>query len=149
MAIPLPIIDGLLGIGGQLIDRLWPDPGKAAEAKMELIRLHESGELQRMAMDAELMKGQIETNKVEAATGSLFIGGWRPAIGWTCAISLFCYYVPYVLVATALWAWQVIEKGQLVSRPDLGIADLIGLVTAMLGIAGMRTLEKKSGVATK
>lgn len=141
-------ITAILGIGSQLIDRLWPDPTKAAEAKMELVRLQESGELQRMAMENDLMKGQIDVNKAEAGTGNMFIGGWRPAIGWTCAISLFCYYVPYVITATVLWAWQVIDKGQLVERPDLGIADLLGLVTAMLGIAGMRTLEKKAGVAS-
>jgi hypothetical protein len=139
----------LMGIGEKLIDRLWPDPAKAAEAKMELIKLQESGELQRMAMENDLMKGQIETNKIEAASASLFVSGWRPAIGWTCAVSLFCYYVPYVLLATILWAWKVIDTGQLLARPDLGIADLIGLVTAMLGIAGMRTREKAIGVASK
>jgi hypothetical protein len=146
---PAPaVIAGLFGIGEKLIEHFFPDPTKAAEARMELIKLQESGELQRMAMENDLLKGQLDINKTEAATGSLFIGGWRPAIGWTCAISLFCYYVPYVLVATVLWAWRVIETGQLVARPDLGIADLIGLVMAMLGIAGMRTYEKKHSVAS-
>lgn len=144
-----PLAIPLLDIGGKIIDRLWPDPAKAAEAKLELIKLQESGELQRMAMDNELLKGQIDVNKIEAASASLFNSGWRPAIGWTCAISLFCYYVPYVLVATFLWAWQVVHKGELIARPDLGIGDLIGLVLAMLGIAGMRTYEKKTGVAAK
>lgn len=144
----LPVL-ALLGIGEKIIERLWPDPEKAAAAKLELVKMQESGELQRLAMDNDLLKGQLDINKAEAATGSLFIGGWRPAIGWTCAVSLFCYYVPYVLVATALWAWRVIETGQLVSRPDLGIGDLMGLVLSMLGIAGMRTYEKKTGVASK
>lgn len=90
---------------------------------------------------------QIDLNKTEAATGSLFIGGWRPAIGWTCAIALFCYYVPYVIAATVLWIWQVIQTGQLVTRPDLGIADLLGLVFAMLGMSTLRTAEKVKRVA--
>lgn len=140
-----PIFD----IGSKIIDRLWPDPAKAAEAKMELLKMQESGELQRMTLDNELLKGQIEVNKIEAASSSLFNSGWRPAIGWTCAISLFCYFVPYVLAATALWVVQVARTGELVARPDLGISDLIGLVLAMLGIAGMRTYEKKHNVATK
>lgn len=144
-----PLAIPLLDIGSKIIDRLWPDPAKAAEAKLELLKLQESGELQRLALDNELMKGQIEVNKVEAASGSLFNSGWRPAIGWTCAVSLFCYYVPYVLAATVLWVVQVVRTGELVARPDLGISDLIGLVLAMLGIAGMRTYEKKINVAAK
>lgn len=73
--------------------------------------------------------------------------GWRPAIGWSCAAALFTYYVPYSLIATGVWAYQCIHTGALVSRPDLGIADLMSLVFAMLGIAGMRTAEKLSGKA--
>jgi hypothetical protein len=146
MAIP---VLALLGIGEKIIERLWPDPTKAAEAKLELIKLQESGELQRMAMDNDLLKGQIGINQAEAATGSLFIGGWRPAIGWTCAVSLFCYYVPYVLAATVIWVMHCIETNTLAARPDLGIADLLGLVGSMLGIAAMRTREKALGVAAK
>lgn len=104
-------------------------------------------DLREKEINQKIDLAQIEVNKVEAATGSLFNGGWRPAIGWTCAISLFCYYVPYVLAATALWIWQVIQTGQLVTRPDLGIADLIGLVMAMLGMSTLRTAEKVKGVA--
>lgn len=146
MKLPL---EAIFDVGSKIIDRLWPDPAKAAEAKLELIKLQESGELQRMAMDNDLLKGQIAINQTEAGSASLFVSGWRPAIGWTCAVSLFCYYVPYVLAATVLWVIQVVNTGSLVSRPDLGISDLMGLVMSMLGIAGMRSYEKKNGVASK
>lgn len=103
--------------------------------------------LREKELDQKNDLAQIDLNKTEAATGSLFIGGWRPAIGWTCAIALFCYYVPYVLAATVLWVVQVIQTGQLVQRPDLGIADLLGLVFAMLGMSTLRSAEKMKGVA--
>lgn len=148
MGLPLPVIGGLINIGERLIDRWFPDPTKAAEARMELLKMEESGDLKRMATEAGLLQGQIDVNKIEAASGSTFVAGWRPAIGWTCAISLFMYYVPYCLVATAIWAWHCIETGTLVPRPDLGIADLIGLVSAMLGIASMRSFDKVKKVAT-
>lgn len=106
-------------------------------------------DLEERRIDQAIDLAQINVNKTEAATGSLFNGGWRPAIGWTCAISLFCYYVPYVLAATVLWVIQVIQTGQLMSRPDLGIADLLGLVFAMLGISSLRTAEKIKGVAAQ
>jgi len=105
--------------------------------------------LREKELDQRLDLAQIDLNKTEASTGSLFIAGWRPAIGWTCAIALFCYYVPYVLAATVLWVAQVVQTGQLVTRPDLGIADLLGLVFAMLGMSTLRTAEKVKGVAAK
>lgn len=149
MALPIPVIDGILNIGGQLIKHWFPDPKDAANAELELIKLNESGDLQRMATEAGLLHGQIEVNKEEAKSGSLFIAGWRPAIGWTCAISLFMYYVPYCIVATVIWAMHCIETNQLVARPDLGIADLIGLMSAMLGIASMRSFDKVKNIATQ
>tara|TARA_R110002096_G_scaffold434159_2_gene654956 strand:- start:518 stop:811 length:294 start_codon:yes stop_codon:yes gene_type:complete len=36
----------------------------------------------------ELAKGQLEVNKVEASHKSLFVSGWRPAIGWICGFAL-------------------------------------------------------------
>ena len=32
----------------------------------------------------ELSKAQIEVNKKEAEHKSLFVAGWRPAVGWVC-----------------------------------------------------------------
>jgi len=70
-------VSALLDIGGKVIDRVWPDPVQAATAKLELVKLQQSGELAAMA-------GQLEINKVEAASASVFVSGWRPFIGWVC-----------------------------------------------------------------
>ncbi len=123
--------------------------GKVAGDLITTDKEREQLRLQEKELDQRMDLAQVELNKVEAATGSLFNGGWRPAIGWTCAIALFCYYVPYVLAATALWVVQVWSTGALVPRPDLGIADLLGLVFAMLGMSGLRTFEKSRGIAAK
>lgn len=130
-----------------VLNRILPlDPEKAAEAQLELLKLTQSGELAELAAATDLAKGQLAVNAAEATSTNLFVSGWRPAVGWTAAISLFTYYVPYCLVATYVWAHQVWISGQLVSRPDLGITDLLGLVAGMLGMAGMRTFEKIRGV---
>jgi hypothetical protein len=123
--------------------------GKVAGDLITTDKEREQLRLQEKELDQRMDLAQVELNKVEAATGSLFNGGWRPAIGWTCAIALFCYYVPYVLAATALWVVQVWGTGTLLPRPDLGIADLLGLVFAMLGMSGLRTIEKSRGIAAK
>jgi hypothetical protein len=69
-------VTAILDIGGKVIDRLWPDPVQAAQAKLELIKLQQSGDLAQIA-------GQLEINKVEAASSNPFTSGWRPFVGWT------------------------------------------------------------------
>ena len=100
--------------------------------------------------------GQIEINKIEAAHKSIFVAGWRPALGWVAAVSLFLMYVPRAIVMTAVWAtqcYEVIDTAQDISKvvlpvfPELGAGDIIGLVASLLGMAGLRTIEKRSGVA--
>jgi hypothetical protein len=133
----IPLID-------RVLERILPDPKAAAEAKMKVIEMADSADARELDATVKLALGQLSINAAEAASGSRFVGGWRPAIGWVCAISLLCYYVPYVLVATVLWAMQCWNDGFLYPRPDLGIADLIGLVMSMLGMATLRTKERLS-----
>ena len=67
-------VTAMLDIGGKVIDRLWPDPVQAAQAKLELIKLQQSGDLAQIA-------GQLEINKAEAASANPFTSGWRPFVG--------------------------------------------------------------------
>ena len=79
-------ISAVLDIGGKLIDRLWPDPLQAANAKLELLKMQQNGDLAQMV-------AQTDINKVEAASSSLFIAGWRPFIGWGCGFCGPCLQV--------------------------------------------------------
>jgi len=137
----------LVGIGSKVIDRLFPDPIQKANAQLELFKLQQSGELAELAATVTLATNQSDTNKVEAANPNTLVSGWRPFIGWVCGTALFTYYVPYCLVATVIWAIHCWQTKTLSPRPDLGIADLLGLVTSMLGVASLRTAEKFKGVA--
>lgn len=134
---------------GTVLERVLPDPKAADEAKLRMLEMAQKSDSEELNAELQVILGQLKVNEAEASSGNVFVGGWRPAIGWTCAAALFAYYVPYCLVATVVWAMQCWTDGNLVPRPDLGIADLIGLVTAMLGIAGMRTKERLSGVIPK
>lgn len=128
-------ITALLDIGGKVIDRLWPDPVQAASAKIELLKMQQSGELAQMT-------GQLDINKAEAASGSAFTSGWRPAIGWVCAAALACQYI-----GRPLLQWGGVLTGH--TWPTLpGIDDnLWQLMLGMLGLGGLRTFEKVQGVA--
>lgn len=126
-----------IGIGEKLIERLWPDPAKAAEAKLELFKLEQSGEL------AQIM-GQIEINKAEATNASVFVSGWRPFIGWVCGAALVYQYLIRPVVS-----WAVIAAGHpLPAMPGLD-DNLWELLLGMLGLGGLRTLEKVKNVASK
>jgi hypothetical protein len=88
------------------------------------------------------VKGQLEINKAEAGNASIWVSGWRPAVGWVCAGALFSQYIlrPWV-------QWAAIISGHPI--PELpGIDDhLWELLGGMLGLGGLRTVEKIKGVA--
>lgn len=122
-------ISAALDIGSKLIERLWPDPTQAAQAKLELVKLQQSGELAQMT-------GQLEINKVEATSANWFVAGWRPYIGWICGTGLAYQFLIYpILVA---YQPKVVQ---------LDMGTLLTLLAGMLGLGGLRTYEKAQGVA--
>jgi len=103
----------------------------------------------------KLQEGQQAINLADANSGSNYRGGWRPAIGWSCAISVFFYYVPPIAMATLLWTVQCfsvlwhatdVAKTVLPSFPiSLNTSDILGLTASLLGMAGIRSFDKKNG----
>ena len=122
----------ILGIVERIVDKAIPDAGEKARMKLELSKLADA-EAQR---EHEQLMGQIEVNKVEAGHRSIFVAGWRPAIGWVGASSLAAIFVvqPIVQLAT----------GEPVT---LDTSELMVLVGGLLGFGGMRTFDKIKGVA--
>jgi hypothetical protein len=83
----------------------------------------------------ELAKGQLEVNKVEAAHKSLFVSGWRPAIGWICGLALLYS----TILAPILGIWFIV--------PPVDSSLLTSVLMGMLGLGAMRSYEKKNNVA--
>lgn len=133
---------GVFSIGGKLIDRLWPDPAQRDAAKLELLKMQQSGELAQLAADTDLAKGQLAVNQAEAASDSLFVSGWRPFIGWICGLGLGFQFIvaPLATYIAALF-------GKVIVFPPLDMGTLLTLLLGMLGLGGMRTMEKFKGVA--
>jgi hypothetical protein len=128
-------VTAALDIGGKLIDRLWPDPAQRDAAKLELLRLQQSGDLAQMT-------GQLEINKVEAGSASAFTSGWRPAIGWTCGAG---FAVQFVIGPLGEWVCAV--AGHPVKFPAMDLGTMMPLLFGMLGLGAYRTTEKIRGVA--
>jgi hypothetical protein len=131
----------LIPLVGGIIDKVFPDADAAANAKLELMRLAQAGELAQLNAETSLALGQINTNKVEAASASLFVAGWRPGAGWVCVAGL-----AYTFLGQPLLAWLSAVKGWPV--PPLIAGDtLMVLLTGLLGLGGYRSFEKAKGVA--
>ena len=130
-------ISAALDLGNTLITRIFPDPAQAANAKLELLKLQQSGDLAQMT-------AQTDINKVEASNSSIFVSGWRPAIGWVCALALAYQYLLKPL------AMGILPNFGIAIAPLPGLDDnLWQLMMGMLGMGGLRTFEKVQGVASK
>ena len=128
-------------IVGSLIERLFPDPADQEKAKLELFKMEQEGRLAELTASKDIALAQIDTNKTEAATGNMFIGGWRPFIGWTCGVAVGYQYVLHPILA-----WYAMSNS-LPTPPTVPSDDLFELVMLMLGVAGLRTFEKVKNVA--
>jgi hypothetical protein len=137
-------ISAALDIGGKLIDRLWPDPAQKDAAKLELLKMTQTGELAQLTADTDIAKAQNAVNAAEAANPNLFVSGWRPAVGWVCALGLLSQFI-FRPFAMFLSQWF----GRIVDYPSLDMGTLLTLLAGMLGLGSMRMYEKLNGVATK
>lgn len=136
------LIGPLLKIGEGLINRFFPDPAQAASAQLELLKMAQTGELAQLAADTDIAKAQIAVNQAEAANTSIFVAGWRPFIGWTCGAAFAYKFVLAPAVAFAMTA-----AGHPIELPVLDFTEMSTVLLGMLGIGGLRTLEKIKGVA--
>jgi len=125
------------GIGGLAKDIRSAITGEVSpEKKAELAVLAAN-------IEAAANTAQTAINQAEATHASVFVAGWRPAIGWICAAVLAWNFIghPLAMWATAIWTPQV-------QPPALIAADsLFEIVMGMLGLGGLRSWEKLKGLA--
>jgi len=134
------------GFGGFLTTIREVLTGEASPEK-KLAALQKVDELEQ-----QIKLGQMEINKIEAASSSVLVAGWRPYIGWICGTSLGVYYIPQALIAAIMWMIQCvmvmrsavdITVAVLPAYPNtFDVSEIIGLVVSMLGFGGLRTYEK-------
>ena len=130
------LIKGALGPIMEGVLRFIPDKNKRAEAK-------EQFEGQILLAMTGLVQGQLEINKVEAAHGSIFVAGWRPAIGWICGVALAWNFILQPMLNWGAFMFNV----DLTDLPTLDTGELMTVLLGMLGLGGLRTYEKKLGVS--
>ena len=113
---------------GNIIDSVFTSDEERAQG--DLLK-------QKLAMKPALL--QAEISKVQAGHRSIFVAGARPFLMWVCGLGfLFAFVINPVL------QWLAPELGS----PELPLDAMLELTLAMLGLAGLRTVEKLNGKAT-
>lgn len=135
--------DAIPELIGKVIDRVIPDPVQQAEAKFKVAQLAQNGELEQMRAETGLATAQIDVNKIEAASSSLFVSGWRPFIGWTCGAA-FAYVS--IIEPISRFIAQVIFK-YVGTFPIVDTTITLQVLLGMLGLGIMRSFDKKNGVS--
>ena len=124
----MSIVASLVGPVTGLLDKFIEDKDQKARLSHEIATLAEK-------QSHEALKGQLEINKMEAAHKSLFVAGWRPAIGWICALGLLYN----TIIVSLLGIWLEVDP--------VDTTLLVPVMMGLLGLGAMRSYEKVNQVA--
>jgi len=143
----LPIIGGLIetiiGKGADILDDRQFSGEERAKAELEVQKLG----LEAAKLDLEMAMGQVDVNKIEAASEDNFTRRWRPFIGWVCGFGFAYAVIGFSLLS---WAWQWMKavgwlKLDVPAPPNVDKDLLIPVLIGILGLGAMRTVEKTMG----
>jgi len=144
MGLDITGIGSIFDFGSKVIDKLFPDKTEAERVKLELFKAQQAGELAELAAQWDNAKAQIAVNQAEAGSTSLFVSGARPFIMWVCGVGLAMQFL-----VSPLLIWGAAILGKTLLLPALDMSTLLTLLLGLLGLGGMRTIEKLNGVARK
>lgn len=121
-----------------IVNKFAPDANLEEQGKL-------TAALTEMQNQYAIILNQIEVNKVEAASPSFFVAGWRPFIGWTCGAGLA--YVSLIepvsrFIAVVIFAYTG-------TFPVISTEITLQILMGMLGLGAQRSYEKAKGVDTK
>lgn len=128
------LIGPIFELGKGLMERWFPDPAKKAEAEAQFM-------LMMQEQDFKKVLGQLEVNAAEAASPHLFVAGWRPAVGWCCALGFL-----WATIGQPIVSWIAVAKGW-PAPPAIDTEVLLYVLGGMLGLGTLRSFEKSKGVS--
>lgn len=121
-----PVSAGL-DLANTVVKTIWPDKSEQERAQL--------------AAAVSLVQGQMEINKVEAASPSVFTSGWRPFIGWVCGTACAWNWLGLPIAKFGLAV-----AGHSLSLSPADLSEMWPLLMGMLGLGGLRTYERVRGV---
>jgi len=131
------MLQAIIGAVVPLLDKFIPDAGEKQKLAHEIATM-----AQKMAHESAL--AQIDVNKEEAKSSSIFVSGWRPFVGWTCGFALAYHFILQPMLTLILTI-----SGITVDLPEFDMGTLMTVLMGMLGLGGLRTFEKTKNIARK
>ena len=131
----LNLVSSLVGPVTGLLDKFIEDKDQKAKLAHEIATMAE-----KQAHEANM--AQVEVNKAEAKHRSIFVAGWRPFVGWICAVALGYHFVLHPIILFGA-GWAGVEIPEL---PAFDMDSLMTVLLGMLGLGGMRSFEKFKGL---
>ena len=122
-----PITAGI-DLARTVVDKIWPDKSEQERAQL--------------AAAMQLVQGQLDINRTEAASSSVFVAGWRPAIGWICGAAFAWNWVGLPMANFAA-AWLAHP----LALAPADMSEMLPVLLGMLGLGSLRSFEKVRGVA--
>ena len=131
----MSLVNTLVGPVSNILDKFVEDKDQKAKLAHEIATMSDKHA-------QEIALAQISVNAAEAASGSLFKGGWRPCVGWVCAIAFFYHFVgqPLIIFIVAL------AGAEIPPLPEFDMGTLLTVLGGMLGIGSLRTYEKQKWI---
>jgi hypothetical protein len=128
------MLQALIGPISSLLEKAIPDSDLRRKLTHEIATIAEKNA-------HEQIKAQLEINNTEAKHNSLFVSGWRPAVGWTCCLGMAANFllIPMTNFVLALASSDI-------TIPLIELETMLPVLLGMLGLGGMRSFEKSKGV---
>lgn len=117
------------GLVGNVIDRIWPNKTEQERAELHAAML--------------VVQGQLDVNKAEAGSSSVFVAGWRPFIGWVCGSACAWNWIGLPITKAGL----LLFGGPALELAPADLTEMLPVLMGMLGLGALRTFEKTKGVA--
>lgn len=130
-------ISAILNIGNTIINKLFPDPAEAAKAQLALLKMQQDGELAALV-------AQTDINKIEAASTSIFVAGWRPFCGWVGGAGL-----AYAAIVEPLLRLIASLYGYTGNFPAIDTTITMQILFGLLGLGAMRSYDKATEIKKK
>lgn len=112
-----------------IVNKIWPDKSEQ--------------EKQQIAAAVMVVQGQLDINREEAKSPSVFVSGWRPFIGWVCGMACAWNWIG-LKIALFIAAYF----GHALNMQPADISEMMPVLLGMLGLGGLRTVEKINNVAS-
>jgi uncharacterized membrane protein (DUF106 family) len=88
-------LGAILDIGGKILDKVFPDPAQAEQAKLKLLEMQQNGELAQIAADTAEQQELTKRQQADMASDSWLSKNIRPMT----LIFILVFYVVFAMMS--------------------------------------------------